>query len=103
MTKKTLKKIGVMSAMFTIFATSTVFATNVNDLEVMKGILNLKTLVTAIIGAIGAIVLVKAIADFSQAFQDRDVASMKTAGLSIAGGLMMAFAGAILTFLGITS
>lgn len=69
---------------------------------VLSGLANLKSLVFGIVGIIGVIYLVFGISEFATALSDRDSSSMKSAGLKIAGGLIMALAGSIVTFLGIT-
>ena len=68
---------------------------------VLNGLANLKSLAFGIITVIGVIYLGFGIAEFATALSDRDSSSMKSAGYKIAGGLIMALAGAIITFLGI--
>ena len=68
---------------------------------VLSGLLNLKSLVLGIITVVGVIYLVWGISEFATALSDRDSSSMKSAGYKIAGGLLMALAGSIVTFLGI--
>ncbi len=68
---------------------------------VLSGLLNLKSLVLGIITVVGVIYLVWGVSEFATALSDRDSSSMKSAGYKIAGGLIMALAGSIVTFLGI--
>lgn len=69
--------------------------------SVTSGLEALKTLVIAIVGGIGAIYLVKSIAEFANAYQQSDSSGMNSAAKGIAGGLMMAGVSTILTILGI--
>lgn len=61
---------------------------------------NLKTLVVAIIGAIGVIILAKNVMEFAQAYQQQDSSSMNSALKGIVAGLMMAGISTVLSFLG---
>ncbi|MBE5898256.1 MAG: hypothetical protein E7279_01485 [Lachnospiraceae bacterium] len=72
-------------------------------MEVITGLNNLKTLFMGAISIIGIIVLAKNIFDFASALQERDSQGMKTAGLGMAGGAIMAAIGAVLAFLGLGS
>ena len=60
---------------------------------------NLKTLVVAIIGAIGVIILAKNVMEFAQAYQQHS-SSMNSALKGIVAGLMMAGISTVLSFLG---
>ena len=73
---------------------------NVFATDVTGSLNNLKTLFMGAIGIIGVIVLAKNIMDFANALQERDSQSMKTAGLGMAGGAMMAGVGSVLAILG---
>ena len=61
---------------------------------------NLKTLVIAVIGAIGVIILAKNVMEFAQAYQQQDSATMNAALKGIVAGVMMAGISAVLAFLG---
>lgn len=61
---------------------------------------NLKTLVIAIIGAVGVIILAKNVMEFAQAYQQQDSSTMNSALKGIVAGIMMAAISAVLTFLG---
>lgn len=70
--------------------------------EVDTGLTALKTLSTGIIAAIGYVVLVKSISETATAFQQQDTQGMKTGGMGIAAGFLMAFVGSVLTALGVS-
>lgn len=61
---------------------------------------NLKTLVLAVIGAIGIIILAKNVMEFAQAYQAQDSATMNSALKGIVAGVIMAGIATVLTFLG---
>lgn len=61
---------------------------------------NLKTLVMAIIGAVGVIILAKNVMEFAQAYQQQDSSTMNSALKGIVAGIMMAGISTVLTFLG---
>ena len=61
---------------------------------------NLKTLVIAIIGAVGIIILAKNVMEFAQAYQQQDSSTMNSALKGIVAGIMMAAISTVLTFLG---
>ena len=61
---------------------------------------NLKTLVIAVIGAIGVIILAKNVMEFAQAYQQQDTSSMNSALKGIVAGIMMAGISTVLSFLG---
>lgn len=61
---------------------------------------NLKTLMIAIIGAIGVIILAKNVMEFAQAYQQQDSSTMNSALKGIVAGIMMAGISTVLTFLG---
>lgn len=64
-------------------------------LKIVKG------LIIGIVSAIGVIILVKNLADFSQAFQQHDSQGMYEAVKGIAAGLIMALISPVLTLLGL--
>lgn len=61
---------------------------------------NLKTLVTAVIGAVGVIILAKNVMEFAQAYQQQDSSTMNSALKGIVAGVIMAGISTVLTFLG---
>ena len=61
---------------------------------------NLKTLDTAIIGAVGLIILAKNVMEFAQAYQQQDSSTMNSALKGIVAGVMMAGISTVMTFLG---
>ena len=75
-----------------------VYASGVS--EVLNPINNLKTLVLAIIGAVGVIILAKNVMEFAQAYQQQDSSSMNSALKGIVAGLIMAGISAVMTLLG---
>lgn len=64
-------------------------------LTILKGIL------MGIVSAIGVIIIVKNLSDFSQAFQQHDSSGQYEAGKGIAAGLIMALIGPVLSLLGL--
>lgn len=77
-----------------------VFASTGNE-KMDNSLTALKTLFTGIVSMIGAVVLIKNIMDFANAFQQRDQAAMTDGLRGIVAGLLMTFVGGILTLLGI--
>ena len=61
---------------------------------------NLKTLIIAVIGAVGVIILAKNVMVFAQAYQQQDSSTMNSALKGIVAGVMMAGISTVLTFLG---
>ena len=61
---------------------------------------NLKTLVVAIIGAVGVIILAKNVMEFAQAYQQQDSSTMNSALKGIVAGILMAGISTVLSFLG---
>ena len=100
--KSRLKKhiVPMVSGIITVASMYTlpVHATGVS--EVLPPINNLKTLVLAIIGAVGVIILAKNVMEFAQAYQQQDSSSMNSALKGIVAGLIMAGISAVMTFLG---
>lgn len=68
--------------------------------SVTKPLDNLKTLVIAIIGAIGVIILAKNVMEFAQAYQQQDSSTMNSALKGIVAGVMMAGISSVLGILG---
>lgn len=94
--------------MSTAMMTSTVFAsgcgtgtnTSSGTSAVTQPLENLKTLLIAVIGAVGVIILAKNVMEFAQAYQQQDSSTMNSALKGIVAGVMMAGISAVLTFLG---
>lgn len=84
--------VGALLMNMTAYATGTTAITQ--PLE------NLKTLLIAIIGAVGVIILAKNIMEFAQAYQQQDSSTMNSALKGIVAGIMMAGISTVLTFLG---
>ena len=61
---------------------------------------SLKTLVIAIIGAVGVIILAKNVMEFAQAYKQQDSSTMNSALKGIVAGIMMAGISTVLSFLG---
>ena len=77
---------------------TTVFAAGTE--AVTKPLESLKTLIIAVIGAIGVIILAKNVMEFAQAYQQQDSSTMNSALKGIVTGVMMAGISSVLTFLG---
>ena len=80
--------------------TVTAFAASGDTSAVTKPLDNLKTLVIAVIGAVGVIILAKNVMEFAQAYQQQDSSTMNSALKGIVAGAMMAGISSVLTFLG---
>lgn len=78
----------------------TVFAAGAGTQAVTQPLDNLKTLIIAIIGAVGVIILAKNVMEFAQAYQQQDSSTMNSALKGIVAGIMMAGISTVLTFLG---
>ena len=88
---------GYMSTMLP----TTVLAAGTGDTSTITQPLdNLKTLVIAIIGAVGIIILAKNVMEFAQAYQQQDSSTMNSALKGIVAGVIMAGISTVLTFLG---
>ena len=85
----------------TMLQLTPVFAANAGSTAtVTQPLENLKTLVVAIIGAVGVIILAKNVMEFAQAYQQQDSSTMNSALKGIVAGVMMASISAVLSFLG---
>ena len=71
--------------------------------QILTPLNNLKTLVTAAVGVIGVIVVLKNVMELSSAIQNQESAGIMSALKGLFGGVMMAGVGAVLTFLGISA
>lgn len=80
--------------------TTTCFAASTGTSAVTQPLENLKTLVIAVIGAVGVIILTKNVMEFAQAYQQQDSSTMNSALKGIVAGVMMAGISTVLTFLG---
>jgi len=78
----------------------TVLAAGGGTSAITKPLDNLKTLVIAIIGAVGVIILAKNVMEFAQAYQQQDSSTMNSALKGIVAGVMMAGISTVLSFLG---
>lgn len=83
-----------------IMMSSTCFAASTGTSAVTQPLENLKTLVIAVIGAVGVIILAKNVMEFAQAYQQQDSSTMNSALKGIVAGVMMAGISTVLTFLG---
>ena len=80
---------------------ATVLAAGTGDTSSITAPLdNLKTLVIAIIGAVGVIILAKNVMEFAQAYQQQDSSTMNSAIKGIVAGVIMAGISTVLSFLG---
>ena len=93
--KSVLGVLAVGAATASMFP-QTVMASGVSD--VTQPLMNLKTLVISIIGAVGVIILAKNVMEFAQAYQQQDSSSMNSAIKGIVAGLIMAAISSVLTF-----
>ena len=84
---------GVMLMSTTCFAA-------VDTSAVTQPLENLKTLVIAVIGAVGVIILAKNVMEFAQAYQQQDSSTMNSALKDVVVGVIMAGISTVLTFLG---
>ena len=76
------------------------FAAGTGTSAVTQPLENLKTLIIAVIGAVGVIILAKNVMEFAQAYQQQDSSTMNSALKGIVAGVMMAGISTVLTFLG---
>lgn len=80
--------------------TTTCFAASTGTSAVTQPLENLKTLVIAVIGAVGVIILAKNVMEFAQAYQQQDSSTMNSALKGVVAGIIMAGISTVLTFLG---
>lgn len=97
------RKVIIPSLSGAVFAmshmTSVVYAAG-DTSAVTKPLDNLKTLIIAVIGAVGIIILAKNVMEFAQAYQQQDSSTMNSALKGIVAGIMMAGISSVLSFLG---
>lgn len=79
---------------------TTCFAAGTGTSAVTQPLENLKTLIIAVIGAVGVIILAKNVMEFAQAYQQQDSSTMNSALKGIVAGVMMAGISTVPTFLG---
>ena len=94
----------IISALFgTLMAvmlmTTTCFAAG-DTSAVTQPLENLKTLIIAVIGAVGVIILAKNVMEFAQAYQQQDSSTMNSALKGVVAGVIMAGISGVLAFLG---
>lgn len=90
-----------MNAMpLTVFASQAAGTPATGTQAITQPLENLKTLVIAVIGAVGVIILAKNVMEFAQAYQQQDSSTMNSALKGIVAGIMMAGISTVLTFLG---
>lgn len=82
----------------TILINIPAYASGIDD--VLTPLNSLKTLVIAIIGAVGVIILAKNVMEFAQSYQQQDSSAMNAAIKGIVAGLLMACISGVLGFLG---
>lgn len=85
---------------FIMLSSTTCFASGTGTGAVTQPLDNLKTLVIAVIGAVGVIILAKNVMEFAQAYQQQDSSTMNSALKGIVAGVIMAGISTVLTFLG---
>ena len=94
----------IISALFgTLMAvmlmTTTCFAAG-DTSAVTQPLDNLKTLIIAVIGAVGVIILAKNVMEFAQAYQQQDSSTMNSALKGVVAGVIMAGISGVLAVLG---
>ena len=99
MKKENIKAVISGAVFMTVMDVSNVLAAG-DASSVTKPLDNLKTLVFAIIGAIGVIILAKNVMEFAQAYQAQDSSTMNSALKGIVAGVMMAGISSVLGILG---
>lgn len=97
--KKKIMAVFSGAALMTVVDVNNVLAAS-DASSVTKPLDNLKTLVLAIIGAIGVIILAKNVMEFAQAYQAADSSTMNSALKGIVAGVMMAGISSVLGILG---
>lgn len=96
-------KLIIMSVLMINMFTINVFATTTANLpsEILNPINMLKVLMIGIVSAVGFFIIFKNVISFAHAWQERDTNTMWNSVIGFAGGLMVAFIGAVLGFLGL--
>ena len=96
--KRKSKTILTAISMAVLFAPATCYAAGAETIT--APLENLKTLIIAVIGAVGVIILAKNVMEFAQAYQAQDTSTMNAALKGIVAGVMMAGISTVLVFLG---
>lgn len=100
---KAKQKIAVITAAGVVACnamTIPVYAAAAGTTAITQPLNSLKTLMLAVIGAVGVIILAKNVMEFAQAYQQQDSSTMNSALKGIVAGIMMAGISSVLTFLG---
>ena len=87
-------------ALMGVMLMSTICFAATDTSAVTQPLANLKTLIIAVIGAVGVIIIAKNVMEFAQAYQQQDSSTMNSALKGIVAGIMMAGISTVLTFLG---
>lgn len=98
-TKMKLAGAAAMACYISTMLPATVLAAG-DTSSITQPLTNLKTLVVAIIGAVGVIILAKNVMEFAQAYQQQDSSTMNSAIKGIVAGIIMAGISTVLSFLG---
>ena len=88
------------AAMWLTLSQTTLALAEGDTSAITKPLDNLKTLVVAVIGAVGLIILAKNVMEYAQAFQASETSTMNSALKGIVAGAIMAGISAVITFLG---
>lgn len=92
--------IGLWGTAYMLFAVAPMIAFAAGPAAVTQPLENLKSIVIAVIGAVGVIILAKNVMEFAQAYQQQDSSTMNSALKGIVAGIMMAGISTVLSFLG---
>ncbi len=92
--------IGLWGMAYMLFAVAPIIAFAAGPAAVTQPLENLKSIVIAVIGAVGVIILAKNVMEFAQAYQQQDSSTMNSALKGIVAGIMMAGISTVLSFLG---
>jgi len=90
----------IIAAVFAAVSNMTITVCAADVSTITQPLNSLKTLMIAVIGAIGVIILAKNVMEFAQAYQNQDSSTMNSALKGIVAGIMMAGISTVLTFLG---
>lgn len=92
--------IGLWGMAYMLFVTAPMTAFAAGPEAVTQPLENLKSIVIAVIGAVGVIILAKNVMEFAQAYQQQDSSTMNSALKGVVAGIMMAGISTVLSFLG---
>ena len=92
--------VGLWGTAYMLLAVAPMVAFFVGPAAVTQPLENLKSIVIAVIGAVGVIILAKNVMEFAQAYQQQDSSTMNSALKGIVAGIMMAGISTVLSFLG---